>query len=98
MNPYIKWITTNIFPLASACAVFILWVDARYMLRDMSDARFLDIRITMVEREVVRHERKVDKDGYVPTVQENREYSLLVTTLGALEKERNKVLGLQEDD
>ena len=95
MNKWLKW-AINIVPLLAAIFTTVLWVDTRYMHKDISDARFIDMQMAMYERYVKVHERRIDREGYKPSEEEKREYDLMVNALTEMEKARNKVLGLPQ--
>lgn len=73
-----------------------LYMDTRYMHKEMSDARHLDLQITLYEREMKFYERRIDQGGYNPTLEEKREYNMLLKSIEVLGAERNKIIGLDQ--
>lgn len=91
---YLKWFI-DLLPVLALIGTGLLWIDSRYMYRNISDARHVEIQLQMYERELKRYERRVDNNGYIPSSEETREYDVLKQQVMLLTKQRNKIIGLE---
>lgn len=91
---YIKVILT-VLPFIFTMASGLLWIDTRYMHKEMAEAQYAEIQLVLYTRSLKFYERKIDKEGYVPSTEETREYNLLLKTVEALTEKRNESLGLK---
>lgn len=81
-------------PILATVATFSLWVDTRYMHKTISDVRHIDLKIIILDRELKDWDRRMDKEGYILSPEEQREYDLFKSTIDFLSKERDKAVGL----
>jgi hypothetical protein len=83
-------------PLAPVFAMFAtlwLWFDSRYMHKEMSNARYIDSQIRVVQIELDVFHRVVDS-GEVLTSKQQSRYEALHAELSNLQEERNRQLGI----
>ena len=80
-------------PVLALLGTVVLWVDTRYMHKEISDTRFLEIRIEIVGDNVQEYNRRIDA-GEVLTAQEQLEFEMEKDQLKFLMNERNKILDL----
>lgn len=85
----------GIVPILAFIGTLSLWVDTRYMHKELSDTRFIEIQMALVKRDLKDYERSIDF-GHIVTEEEKRIYELQKKQLENLTTERNKVLGLGE--
>ena len=80
-------------PLLALLGSFALWLDTRYMHREISDTRFIELQIKIVERTVQDYNRRIDA-GEVLNAQDQLDFEMEKAQLMFLMNERNKVLDL----
>ncbi len=80
-------------PVLALLGTVVLWIDTRYMHREISDTRFLEIRIEMVSDNVQEYNRRIDA-GETLSAQEQLEFEMEKDQLRFLMNERNKLLDL----
>ena len=80
-------------PLLALLGTAILWVDTRYMHREISDTRFIELQIKMVEINLQGYNRRLG-NGEELSPQEQLEYEMERDQLKFLMNERNRVLDL----
>jgi hypothetical protein len=95
MNTLTKWYKFIIFsaPMIAFIGTAGLWLDTRYMHRDISDTRFIEIQIMVVEGHVRDFTRTLDAGGHL-TPSEQAAYELEKERLKMLIAERNRILGI----
>lgn len=86
----------QLLPVISFCGTLALWADTRYMHKDMSDARHLELQIEFYDRQLTLWDRRIDKEGYSLNSEELREYELFEETIKRLKQQRLKILGFSE--
>jgi len=80
-------------PLIAMIATALMWVDTRYMHREISDTRFIELQIRIIEGHVRDYNRIIDADGTLSAAdQMKREMDM--DQLKNLMLERNKILGI----
>lgn len=80
-------------PLVAMIATALMWVDTRYMHREISDIRFIELQIRIIEGHVKDYNRIIDTNGTLSAEdQMNREMD--IDQLKNLMFERNKILGI----
>lgn len=84
-------------PVLAAIATAIMWVDTRYMHREISDTRFIELQLRIVQAQVREYHRRVE-DGKTLTPDELLQFELDKDQLKFLMNERNRLLGLGEDE
>lgn len=72
----------------------VLWFDTRYMHKEISDFRFLEIQISMLERDAKAYARRIDQENYIPTEEERLEYDVIKDQLIKLNTKRNELIGV----
>lgn len=90
---YIVFFATVVIPLVTLMATTAMWVDTRYMHREISDTRFIDLQIQILEMSIVEYENKINNELPV-TMDETRRYNLNVDQMKNLMKERTNTLGI----
>lgn len=80
-------------PVLALLGTLVLWIDTRYMHREISDTRFLEIRIEIVRDNVQEYHRRIDA-GETLSAQEQLEFDMEKDQLRFLMNERNKLLDL----
>lgn len=80
-------------PLLALLGTSIMWVDTRYMHREISDTRFIELQIRLVERNIRDYHRMME-EGRELTPQERMDLEMEQDQLRFLRSERNKVLDL----
>ena len=66
-----------------------LWFDTRYMHREISDTRFIELQIKIVQGHI-RDYHRLDE----PSPEDTTNYELDVDQLKNLQQERNRILGI----
>ncbi len=74
-------------------ATAFMWVDTRYMHTDISDTRFIELQIRIVQGHIRDYTRIIDS-GSSPTANDTVAYEMDVDQLKNLMAERNKILGI----
>lgn len=82
-------------PLLGAIAMGIMWVDTRYMHKEISDTRFIELQIKIIEGQLKDYHRILDSGGTL-SAQDQIKYELDREQLRELTRERNKILGIGE--
>lgn len=80
-------------PLLALLGTSIMWVDTRYMHKEISDTRFIEIQIKIVERNIRDYHRMIE-EGVELSPSEKMELEMEQDQLKFLRNERNKVLDL----
>ena len=83
----------SILPLVALLSTSLMWVDTRYIHREISDTRFIDLQIKIIQGHVRDYERVKDS-GANPTSSDESNYKLDMQQLEYLMIERTKKLGL----
>jgi len=89
------FVVAVIIPLLATITTTAMWVDTRYMHKEISDTRFIDLQIKILEMGISEHENKVDS-GEPISVSATRNYQLNIKQMEDLMRERNKLLGIGE--
>mgnify|MGYP001827460613 CR=1 FL=1 len=90
------WLTAAVAtlgPIIAAAATLCLWVDTRYMHRNISDTRHIDTQIMVVQGHLRDYARIIDAGGELST-QDKINFDLDKIRLQHLTTERNKLLGI----
>ena len=82
-------------PFISAIATAFMWADTRYMHKDISDTRFIELQIKIVEGHIRDYNRVLDSGGQL-NAEEQVKYELDKKQLMDLMAERNRILGIGE--
>ncbi len=80
-------------PVVAMFATGLMWIDTRYMHRNISDTRFIELQIKIVEGHVSSYNRILDSGGQL-TASEKMKLELDMNQLKNLTTERNKLLGI----
>jgi len=80
-------------PVVAMCLTFFMWVDTRYMHKEISDGRFIELQIRIVQSAVDNHNKVIDAGGVVSAADATK-HDLNVDQLKNLLNERNKTLGI----
>lgn len=70
-----------------------MWFDTRYMHKEISDTRYIELQIKIVERNVKDYHRMVES-GETPSPREELDFEMDKDQLKFLMNERNKILGI----
>ena len=96
MKPLMKKALTTfltIMPILAMLGTGAMWVDTRYMHKQISDIRYIDIQIRIVQGHIKDYERLKDSGSKLTTSDETS-HSTDMTQLDHLLVERNRMLGL----
>ncbi len=90
-----KWyhFVVAIVPVVAMLATGFMWMDTRYMHKEISDTRFIELQIRIVEGHIRDHNRIVDAGGEL-SAEDVFENEMDVDQLKNLMAERNKILGI----
>ena len=88
-------IVLTYLPVITLLGTIGLWVDTRYMHRQISDTRYIDLQIGLIETRMSTYQRMLDQ-AQMLTEAERLDYEVSVEQLKDLLKERNKLLGVGE--
>lgn len=90
-----KWyhFAIAIVPIISAIATAFMWMDTRYMHKEISDTRFIELQIRIVQGHVKDHNRVVDSGGIL-SADDKFNHEMNKDQLKNLMLERNKILGI----
>jgi len=80
-------------PIITFCATAWLWLDTRYMHREISDTRFVDTQIMIIQGHLRDYTRIID-DGRELSAQDEINFDLDKNRLQNLHNERNRLLGI----
>ena len=82
-----------IVPVIAMVATAGMWIDTRYMHQDISNTRFIELQIRIVQGHIRDYTRIVDSDGVI-TASDTVQHEMDKEQLKNLMSERNKILGL----
>lgn len=82
-----------IMPILGVIGTAFLWLDTRYMHRQISDNRYIEMQILVLERSIEDYEDDLNA-GVKIKPEDKRDYQLEVAQLESLLRERNKLLGI----
>lgn len=85
----------SVLPLVVLLSTSLMWVDTRYIHREISDTRYIDLQIKIVQGHVRDYERLKDAGGNL-TASDESNYRIDMKQLEYLMVERNKTLGLDQ--
>ncbi len=90
-----KWyhFALAIVPLVSLIATSLMWMDTRYMHKEMSDTRFIELQIRIVEGHIRDYTRVRDNGGVLSAGDEIK-LNMDTAQLQNLMVERNRMLGI----
>ncbi len=90
-----KWysIILKSVPVLAMIATAFMWVDTRYMHRDISNTRFIELQIRIVQGHIRDYTRIVDSNGVI-TASDTVQHEMDKDQLKNLMAERNKILGI----
>lgn len=86
-------IVLTVIPILSALWTTIIWIDTRYMHKEISDIRFVDVQLIVAQGHMRDYERMISK-GMIMTEEEKTEYDLEKQKYIYLTQERDKLMGL----
>jgi len=72
-------------------ATAAMWVDTRYMHKNISDTRFIELQVRIVESNIKAYNRLIDS-GVILSAEDNMRYEMEKEQLRILINERNRVL------
>ena len=90
---YIVAVVATVGPIITFCATAWLWLDTRYMHREISDRRSVDTQIMIIQGHLRDYTRIIDS-GRELSAQDELNYDLDKTRLQNLQAERNRLLGI----
>jgi len=90
-----KWyhFVLAIIPVVSMFATSFMWMDTRYMHKEMSDTRFIELQIRIVEGHIRDYTRVRDNGDVLSAVDEIK-LNMDTAQLQNLMVERNRMLGI----
>ena len=80
-----------LLPVLALIGSFWLWLDTRYMHKEISDNRFIQLQIDVVSGQLTHYNRMID-DGTSLSAKEIQDYEMYKCRLQMLEQERSKKL------
>lgn len=80
-------------PLVAMIATAFMWVDTRYMHKEISDTRFIELQIRIVEGHLRDYTRIIDA-GSGLSAEDQMKFNMDMAQLQNLMLERNKRLGI----
>ena len=95
MSRLVKWyhFTIGTIPLLAAIGTTLMWIDTRYMHRDISDTRFIELQIKIVEGHIRDYHRVIESGGSL-SVEDQMKFDLDKDQLLKLRAERDRILGI----
>lgn len=92
-----KWyhFVLGVLPLLAALASGFMWLDVRYMHKEISDTRFIELNMKIVQAEV-REFHKKEARGEILTPEERMIFDADKKQLDLLMSERNRLMGIGE--
>lgn len=84
-------------PLILLVGTAIAYVDFRYLHKEIADTRYIDMQLALVNNKIQQYHRFVQSGG-VPTEMEKINYEIDVDQLKKYTDERNKKLGIGDDN
>ena len=91
-----KWykpVLAVVLPLIPMLVTVSLWVDTRYMHKEISDIRYIDLQIRVIESQIKSYNRIKEAGGKM-SVEEAWKYDMDIDQLKNLMAERNRVMGI----
>lgn len=82
-----------IVPVIAMVATAGMWIDTRYMHQDISNTRFIELQIRIVQGHIRDYTRIVDADGII-SANDTVQHEMDIDQLKNLMAERNKILGI----
>ena len=82
-----------VLPLIAMFATAGMWIDTRYMHQDISNTRFIELQIRIVQGHIRDYTRIVDANGVI-SANDVVQHEMDKDQLKNLMDERNKILGL----
>ena len=82
-----------IVPVIAMIATAGMWIDTRYMHQDISNTRFIELQIRIVQGHIRDYTRLVDA-GDIINANDTVQHEMDKDQLKNLMEERNKILGL----
>ncbi len=80
-------------PVIAMIATASMWIDTRYMHKEISDTRFIELQIRIVQGHIRDYTRIVDANGTI-TANDEVQHIMDIDQLKNLMAERNKILGI----
>ena len=80
-------------PLVAMLATAWFWLDTRYMHKEISDTRFIQLQLDIVSGQLMDYHRMID-NGETLTAKEQQDYEMYKFRLQMQETERSKKLGI----
>ena len=74
-----------------------IWIDSRYIYRNISDQRWIDTQIMVLRSDIREYNRHI-ASGNIPSEQEAIDYDLAKSRLEWLLEERDKLMGMGVDE
>ena len=96
MNPHVKKaviVLCTVLPLLSLIGQGVMYVDTRYMHKEISDTRYIDLQIRIIEGHIRDYERLKDTGANLNSSDESA-YQTDLKQLDHLLKERQRMHGL----
>jgi len=84
-------------PLLAFIGTALMWIDTRYMHKEISDTRFIELQIKIVQGQVRDAHRRLE-DGKTLSADELIQFELDKDQLKFLMGERNRLLGIGDDE
>lgn len=90
-----KWyhFVLAVAPVVAMVATAIMWIDTRYMHKEISDTRFIELQIRIVQGHVRDYNRVIDNGGML-SADDKFNHEMDKDQLKNLMLERNKILGI----
>lgn len=82
-----------VVPITAMIATAGMWIDTRYMHQDISDTRFIELQIRIVQGHIRDYTRIIDSGGVI-SASDTVQHDMDIDQLKNLMEERNKILGI----
>tara|TARA_B100000929_G_scaffold247489_1_gene206231 strand:- start:9111 stop:9398 length:288 start_codon:yes stop_codon:yes gene_type:complete len=89
----LTFFASTVIPILALIGTCIMWADTRYMHKEISDTRYLDLQIRIVQGHIRDYER-LKSSGAKLSLSDESTYDMDKKQLDHLLKERNRLLGL----
>ena len=100
INPsLLKWYKRlfKILPLITFFGLITLWVDTRYMHKEVSDIRYIELQMRVMNGQIKTYKRMESAGGLI-SIEASWQHEMDVEQYKNLMKERNKLLGIVSGD
>ena len=90
---YLIAAVSTLGPIIAFCGTAWMWLDTRYMHREISDTRYIELQMKIIEGHI-RDYNRIVAGGGTPSPDDVMNYELDLDQLKNLQQERNRILGI----